>query len=96
MTKRIRYKRVNKEGTVLQSIQTFFHPYNGAQYVTRINTTESKWYILDANTEMVAAEGSGPTLEELQFGAKKALVNKGISLHPEKRKRNKKTTEVTN
>ncbi len=81
-TQRIRYKKI---GTGLESIQTFSHPYNGAQYIVRLDAT--MWYVLDAHSEMVAISGHRTKKHEDLRMVKETLRGLGITLGTEKRAR---------
>lgn len=84
-SERIRYRVISPE--VLDSVQTFNHPTNGAQYKIRLNSLETTWYILDANTELVAISGYFKTKAKGQIAAKKALEALGVVFENGRRNR---------
>lgn len=79
---RIRYKQITE--TTKQSIQTFGHPTNGAQYIVRL--TPEMWMVLDAETEVPATTGYVKNKAEDLKSVKRALLDLGINLPIERRK----------
>lgn len=88
MQERIRYKKLDN-GT-LESIRTYSHTHNGAQYKVLITPSTSSWSVVDAETKTVAATGVGTTLSSMQSAAREALSVLEVGLTTEKRKEYRK------
>lgn len=87
---KIKYRAVSDQ--LKESIQTLHHPYNGAQYIVLLTTTE--WLIVDAaNNSLVASRGPASVNEKGRhshstlIGVKTGLRALGIVLPTETRRR---------
>jgi hypothetical protein len=90
MSERIRYKKLSE--TIMESVRVFSHPTNGAQYKIRLNMSEPMWYVLDANTEIVAASGRNLNKNKAQLEVRNALRELGVEISTEKRNEYRKKT----
>lgn len=84
-TTRIRYSKTNQDG-LLQSVQKFQHPTNGARYKVMLNLTESQWLIIDDVTDIPVATGHHKDQHKMKLAAKKALTGLGVAFQTEARK----------
>lgn len=90
---RIRYGKTNQDG-LLQSVQKFQHPTNGARFKVLLNLTNHQWQVVDDVTDTPAATGYHNNNHKMKLDAKKALSQLGIVFAPEARKERKQSVKA--
>lgn len=74
---RIRYRKTRQEG-VLESVQRYQHPTNGARYKVMLNMPEHQWLVVDEQSDLVAASGLRVHPHKMKIDAREALEALGI------------------
>lgn len=81
---RIRYRKT-REPQLLESVQRFSHPTNGARYKVLLNMKESQWMVVDDKSDLVAASGLRAKHHKMKIDARDALKKLGIELKVDER-----------
>lgn len=79
---------------VQDSKESFTSETDGKKYFVRLNEKEHKWYVIEFDSEIIAASGTVMSPHKRKIEAKNALCTFGISFVKESRNRNSNVPTV--
>lgn len=85
MNQRIRYSKLNEDGSLLQSVKVYSHTTNGGRFKILLNLNDKHWSVIDDTCDVVAVSGHAVSLHKMKTAAKKALTELGIVFSNEDR-----------